>query len=228
MNRVKQTCGLTLISLGLFGGFKISIGSFNNEEFVEVATILNQNNREIAAIKKDLGLSSLGDHLLISTSPLRSLLAARLERTSQYFSIILGHFSTKDTKGDAVFACQLYDKVTLTYESFLGSQSPPQSMILEMGCHMADNDVKHLAPLNFAPESILKEPAGDGIFQFSEKGEFTVHFQNIDQQWARKWNFKGVKFSNSKSGITPKEISILDVPVENRTALNMDWTQITN
>lgn len=231
LERAKTILGLLSVLIGFSYSYHWSLHSMNEEEFVLVDSLLARSYRGIAAVKKDLGLGAYTDHLIISTSPLKSLSLAKLTKTENFFQITLGHFSTKDKRGELAFACQVYDRVTLTYESHEGSEkenskSVPQTMVLEMSCKIAENDVKHLMPINLAPAQILKQPPGDGTYQFSEKGEFSVRFQNVEDKWAKQWVLKSVQFKDSQNQLPTKEISVLELPAENRQSLNMDWSRI--
>ncbi len=202
----------------------------DGDEFASVDDLLLRPEREIAAIKKDLGLKVLTDHLLISKTPANSLNQAKLIKTENHIQLTLGHFSTKDKRGESVFACQIYDKVSVTYESNAiidnNSATPStQTMVFELPCTVAENDIKHLTPVSFAPAKILKETPGDGTFPFGENNEFSVSFQNVEDQWPRQWSLKSVQFRDSQSINPPKEISTSELTIERRQSLNMDWTR---
>ncbi len=227
----KTIIGLVSVLMGFFYSYHLALHSMNGEEFVQVDDLLEKNSRDLAAVKKEIGLGVYTDHLLISTSPIKTLSLARLTKSENFFQITLGNFSTKDIRGELAFACQVYDKVTITYESFAMTeknelQVSPQTMMLEMNCKIADNDVKHLMTINLAPGKILREQPGDGTFQFTEKGEFSVHFQNVEDTWAKQWILKSVQFRDSQKQLPAKDISVLDLPSENRQNLNMDWSRI--
>ena len=201
--RVKLFINFLSLILGFLYSFNLAYQSFDSDTFADVDQILLKSRRSLATIKKDLGINGFTDHLLISTSPLKSLSLAQLIKTENHFQLSLGQFSLKNKHGELSFACQVFDKVIISYESKVSekntSDKSPQSMIIEMSCKIADNDILHLMPIKISPGQILKEPVGDGTFQFSEKVDYSIQFRNIEDEWAKQWVLKSAAIRNAQS-----------------------------
>lgn len=223
---IKILFGLVIVALGFSLCFLTAKNSFNGEEYISAKRLMTRLSRDVAATRRDYGMA---ENLLISTSPLKSISQARLIKSGNYYQLSIGHFSTKNKNGEPVFACQVYDQVTVHYESALNNkqsaQRTPQSLSFELPCKMSDEDIRRIAPINFAPTEILKETPSDGTFPFSNHGEFLVRLQNIEDQWATEWNFKSIQFKDSRSQVPPIEVLGSEVRPIERERLDMEWPE---
>ena len=221
---------MSVLALGFVLSFEGARRSFDGEYFLSAERLLTRPDRDLAAFKKELQRSGLEDHLLISTSPLKALGYSRLIKKDSVFQLWIGHFSTKNKRGDPVFACQLYDQVTVTYEAPRKNKDSnfesPQTMFIDIPCKMADNDVRRLAPANLSPAEILKEAPSDGTFPFSNQGEFLVRLQNIDDEWPRQWFFKSIQFKDTHALAPTIEVNSSELGSAEKQRLNMDWSTI--
>lgn len=227
---LKYFFGLFCLAAGFGATFYLTKNSFGGEEFVSAKQLLNKPERDLATARNKVGIDAIGDHLLISTSATRAISRARLIKTDSVFQLHLGHFSTKNNRGEQVFACQVYNQITITYEAATSPKANPsqssQLLFIDLPCRMAENDVRRISPINLSPANILKEPPGDGTFSFNENGEFSIRLQNIDEKWPLQWVFKSVQFRDSQSQMRPIEVTDADLAPLEGQRLNMDWSQI--
>lgn len=225
--QVKVILGIILLAVGFNLSFWLAKYSFNGEEYISARRLITRMKRDVAATRKDYGLI---DNLLISTSPLKAISQARLIKNGNFFQLSVGHFSTKNKRGEPAFACQVYDQVVVNYESAiinkLDSQRTPQSLSFEFPCKMSDDDIRKIAPINFAPAEIQKEIPADGTFPFSEHGEFLVRLQNVEDKWATEWNFKSIQFKDSHSQLSTLEVMGSEVRPIERERLDMEWPEV--
>lgn len=229
IERVKLLFYFTSVIAGFVITFYIATQSFQGEEFITASEIMGRSRRDIANIKKTTDNLGLMDHFLVSSSPVRSLTQANMTKTNNFFQLTLGHFSTTDKRGEPAFACQVYDRVLITYESLQEAETEatrPQKMTLEFPCKLAEDDIKHLISIKLTPSQFLKEPPSDGVFPTLDNGEVSIRFENVEDRWPKQWLFKSVAFIDSHRQYPNKEVSVLDLPQKDQKKLNMDWSQI--
>jgi hypothetical protein len=230
IERVKHILGLFLILVGFIFAFQVSLHSFKGETFVNIQELIKSSNRDIANVNK---LEKPKSTILISTSPLRLLSDAKLNEPPKgsmgTIEIILGHFSLPPTDNkSSLFACQLYDEVILTYEALTlasdkkGNDANPL-MTIKTPCTIDTKDLLHLKAIQLVPQKITKEPPGDGM-RVSEDGSYSLHFENMEDQWPTSWQFKSVQLKATKNNTPPKEMNRADLSLNEQTKLDItNW-----
>jgi hypothetical protein len=226
--RVKLAFGLLSILVGFVVAYNCGKQSFDSVKFVEVSELLKRSNRGLAAVKKE-GLNvSLTHHLPISTDPRQTLSHATLVKTANQIQLTLGNFSTLD-RNNPVFACQVYDKVIMVYQSAPQSDETPgkklQTMAIETDCLTSENDIKHLKPLTLNSDKILSLPSGEGSYTFNDGAEFVINLIDVDQDepLARKWILSKVQFQSSGNRRPLMEVSTSELSEKNRPRLNIQF-----
>jgi len=228
IERVKLLLGFFIFLVGFAYAFQVSMDSFNGEFFVNIQELIPVLNRDIANANK---LERPQSTLLLSTSPLRLLTDAKLNRPSQSsagsIEIILGHFSMSADNKPSVFACQLYDEVIITYEAISITDKKETMtvplMTIKTPCTIDTNDLLHLKAIQLTPQHITQDPPGDGM-QASQDGSYTLHFENMEDQWPVAWKFKSVQLKASKSNTPPPQaLARSDLPADDQGKLDLNW-----
>lgn len=215
-----------MLASGFLISFRWAQLSFEGEKFVSVARLNVDGQRNIAVAKRDFQLNTFSN---LSLSPIRSLINAQVINTESFSQIKLGNFSVKNPRGEPVYACQVYDKITVTYEAFVdektGNPLAPQTLSLELPCKIAEGDVRHLETITLSPKEILKETPSDGTFPFNENVAFSVKLQNVDGKWATRWNIKSIQFADSQAKSLPVDLSATEISQSKRKELEMRWNK---
>lgn len=228
VERVKHLLGFCVFLAGFAYAFQVSMDSFNGEFFVNIQELIPILNRNIA---NDSKLERPQSALLLSTSPLRLLTDARLNRPPQGsvgpIEIILGHFSMTADNKPSVFACQLYDEVIITYEAISMTDKKETItaplMTIKTPCTIDTKDLLHLKAIQLTPKEITQDPPGDGM-QASKDGSYTLHFENMEDQWPVAWKFKSVQLKASKSNTPPPQaLARSDLPADEQGKLDLNW-----
>lgn len=228
IERVKHLLGFFIFLIGFAYAFQVSMDSFNGEFFVNIQELIPVLNRDIANTNK---LERPQTTLLLSTSPLRLLTDAKLNRPPQGsegpIEIILGHFSMTTENKPSVFACQLYDEVIITYEAISKTDKKDlltaPIMTIKTPCTIDAKDLLHLKAIQLTPQLITQDPPGDGM-QASQDGSYTLHFENMEDQWPVAWKFKSVQLKASKSNTpAPQALARSDLPAGEQAKLDFNW-----
>lgn len=229
MKRVKYTAGFLFLFMGLLVGIQLGFRSLSGERFVNVQELIQTSEREIANVKS---LKKPKFPLLLSTSPLRVLTAAQRkippQGSDEPIEITLGHFSIiRSHDNISVFACQIYDEVTLTYEALslnadktLKIEEP--LMMIKAPCAIDFKDPLHLKAIQLIPKNITKDPPGDGM-RTSEDGSYSLHFEKMEEQWPSTWRFKSVQLKASKGNAPSQELSRSELPLTEQSKLDLYW-----
>lgn len=193
-----------LICMGL--GIYISNRSYYQVGYGNVS-------RNPAAIKRVFDFSNLEGSALSVAAKQRLLEGVEvIKERPQEVGVELGHFVLKNKDGQKVFACEQYDKVSLTFEAEgMAFSGDKPKMELEGACEVSA-DINRISPLTIPVDKILGQAPGEGEFQFFEGKSVTLRFENVFDEWPRHWSLKSLRLYNSQGGelnVTTDELSHL-------------------
>jgi hypothetical protein len=190
---MKWFLGLIIFVVCALGGRYISRSHFHGGTITP---------RVPAAIPKSFDYTHLVGEALENAVHRRLLTGTEFEKTNDGIELRVGHFVTTDTDGKAAFACDVYDRVTFTFEAegFAVAGERP-SLTVEGPCEMSEN-ISQMKPLLIPVEQILGEPAGNLELNYLENVPVALKFSNMTEEWPRQWVLSGLKLSNKDDGRT--------------------------
>jgi hypothetical protein len=158
--------------------------------------------RDPAAIRRTYDFSGLDGSALAKAQKMRLLSGAKIVRDKSDVGIELGHFVLKGEGGEKTFACQKYEKVSMTFAgdgSAVNGELP--KMEIEGLCEMS-SDINSISPLLIPVAKILGEPVADGEFSFMEGRPISIRFANVSDSWPKLWQLQSVRlFSGAKDEV---------------------------
>lgn len=235
LDSLKRGASFFIVLVGFSQSLILSRQSLNGENFYSTKQLLNKTYRAPTSLKQSLQQMDLNPYLLLSSNPLKMLSLAELKTTKGSVELKLGHFSSKDGHGDPVFACQIYDRIVLHYQSSESSyssessetiESPSSSepqMELEVPCQISRADVRYLESIKFNPVEILKSEPTDGTYRLNEQSNVSAQFNHINGRWPSQWFLKSAQLVDSKKNRPNLEISALSLSAEKRKLLQLQW-----
>ncbi|MCB0390590.1 MAG: hypothetical protein KDD58_04840 [Bdellovibrionales bacterium] len=183
-----------LFTLSIVIGASIAVRSWKGMIFW-----FTEKGRDPAAIKKVFDFSHLEGRALEMASYKRLVADAVLTEDKENIGIELGHFVVKDDKNHRQFACDIYNRIELTFESAdMSVSGEPSIMKVEANC-TANEDINRINTVWIPMNKILKEKEGDIELQFRERGLIYINFKNIGDRWPRAWMLSNVKMYNEEN-----------------------------
>lgn len=168
--------------------------------------------RDPAAIKRVYDFSHLDGTALKYASQQRLLDGVRvLQDGSKNLGVELGHFVIKGPNGEKEFACQRYDRVTLSFRGdgiAVAGELP--TMEVEGACEIAE-DINAIAAIWIPVSRILGEPVADGEFDFRDEQKVRIQFTHVSDSWPTTWQLYSVRLQDldgaqPEMNIEPTEI----------------------
>jgi hypothetical protein len=161
-------------------------------------------NRDPAAIGKVYDFSHLQGEDLNTAVKRRLLAGFEVLKENGDQGVTLGHFVFVDPQGEKKFACQEFNKVTLTFIAdgvAVGGEAP--EMQVEGACEFS-SDITKINPLWIPVAKILNEKVGDGEFQYNQGKAITLRFSNMPEQWPHTWLLRSVELrkDNTAEAVT--------------------------
>ncbi|MCB0355889.1 MAG: hypothetical protein KDD40_02720 [Bdellovibrionales bacterium] len=155
-----------------------------------------EKSRNPAAIKKVFDFSHLEGRALEMASYKRLVVDALVTDDTDSLGVELGHFVVKGLNDQRQFACDVYNKVELVFESAdMSVSGEPSKMKVEADCNV-HKDINRIDTVWIPMRKILQEKEGDKELQFTEKGGVHLTFYNIGDRWPRAWTLSNVKLYN--------------------------------
>ncbi len=152
-----------------------------------------ESERQPAAIKKVFDFSHLEGGALKLASHKRLLADANVIETDDSFGIDLGHFVIKGPDNLRRFACDIYNKVELTFESAdMSVNGEPSIMKVSADCKV-NKDMNRIQTLWIPMKQILEQKEGDLELQLISKEKILFTFSNIGDRWPRAWMLSHIK-----------------------------------
>jgi hypothetical protein len=181
-----------VLSFALLGATAFQLG-------YKLVMTSHTNEREPAAIPRIYDYSHLEGEALQRASKDRLIGAAKIIHVGDAEGLELGHFVTKNKDGQNVGACEIYDKVEMTF--FAGGMAvsgDSPTMTVSGPCVPADN-INVISPLMIPYSKILNLPVKDQEINDSEESGsgVSVSFKNVSDSWPQLWILQTVKLTNS-------------------------------
>lgn len=162
-----------------------------------------QINRDPAAIRQTYDFSYLTGNALEGAVKERLISGIEIFKEEGAYGVGLGHFVMMSEGGEKTLGCREYNKIILSFEAEGQAVSgvKPQ-MEVEGSCEYS-TDLAKINPLWIPVAKVLGERPADGEFQFHEGRAVTLRFNNVSDEWPRKWVLIGMKILGGK-----KEVSV--------------------
>jgi len=159
---------------------------------------VGNSDRLPAAIPKVADISELTGSALESAAKRRLLSGAKTILEGENFGVSLGHFITKGMDGRAAFACDVYDRVTLTFaaEGIAVSGERP-TLTVEADCE-ATSDASRLATIWIPVGEIKNGPPVDAELRLTAPTDVLVKLSNMTSEWPSLWVLSKVRLYNRK------------------------------
>ncbi|MGE3974993.1 MAG: hypothetical protein AB7F59_10760 [Bdellovibrionales bacterium] len=160
----------------------------------------SNTNRVPASIPKMADVSELTGSALETASKRRLLAGAKSILEGENFGVSLGHFITKGMDGRAAFACDVYDRVILTFaaEGIAVSGDRP-SLTVETNCEVSQ-DVSRLATIWIPIQEIKSGKPVDSELKLTQPIDISIKLSNMISEWPAEWVLSKVKLYNRKEG----------------------------
>ncbi len=183
--------GLLLFTIAI--GASISLKSWNGMVYW-----YSYDGRNPAAIKKVFDFSHLEGSALKMASYKRLIADATIVEAPNSLGLELGHFVVKGKNNRRQFACDVYNKLELIFESAdMSVSGAPSIMKVEANCE-ANEDINRIKTVWIPMEKILKEKEGDTELQILDKGKLLLSFSNIGDRWPRAWTLSKIRMYNEE------------------------------
>ncbi len=180
--------------------------SWKGAMYLGDGTLVNSNSRNPAAIRHDLDFSRLEGAELVTATQKRLVTAARVILRDGLVGVELGHFVTRDSKGQKRLACDmLYNRLHLRFEAN-GVASGGEKPVMEVDgpCLTSNQDISAIEPIWIPVREILKTQATNEDLDFNDGVQFK--FLNMSGDWPVSWSLESVRLYDQES--TAQEVKI--------------------
>ena len=159
----------------------------------------SQINRDPASIGKIYDFTNLSGDELRTAVKKRLMAGFDIHRGDGEQEVALGHFMFVDAQGEKKFACQEFNKITLTFEAEGVSVSGEAPKMEVEGACSYSGDISKIDPLLIPVAKILGEKSLDGELQFNGEHAVALKFTNLPEDWPRTWILKQVRLKKDGS-----------------------------
>lgn len=159
----------------------------------------NFNQRNPAAIRQYYDFTNLRGTALEVALKERVISNIEVVKSDQDIGLRLGHFAFTNTDDQKKLGCQEYTQLTLEFESDDAAVNGEKSKMEIIGECQASRDTTMIEPVMIPTLKLLSEKPSDGDIQFMDQKPVAIHLENMPDDWPKKWNLVGVKFSNSQN-----------------------------
>lgn len=160
-----------------------------------------------AAIRRVFDFSHLNGSALRLASQKRLVTDARVIASAAQTGVELGHFVTRAADGSRLFACEFFDRVTLTFEAEGVAEGGEKATLRVDGPCAMGQDLNRIAPIWIPHARIVSEkPAADLELAFADVSGVNYKFENVPSDWPRKWVLTEIRVFNSEE--TGRELAI--------------------
>lgn len=153
----------------------------------------------------------------------RKILAgARTILEAGKIGVTIGHFTTLDADGKSMMACDLYDRVYMTFSAEgVATSGERPSIVVEGPCEVG-KDATRIDPLWVPVDAIKSKPPVNGSFQVTDPKPITIKFEHMIDSWPTMWSLTEVKLYNHE---TQKTLIIDSVTIYKMSSirLSMVW-----
>ena len=196
--------GALLALGGCIGGFYLASNSWGGT--VVVHSSYFSDRRSPAAIRRVFDFSHLDGSALRLASQKRLVTDARVILADSKVGLELGHFVTKAADGSRLFACEFYDRITLSFEAEGVAENGEKAILKVDGpCAMGD-DLNRMAPIWLPTGRFAREKSTDMELTYAESEGVSFKFENMPTAWPHSWILTSIRVFNAEEA--GREISI--------------------
>ena len=220
----RQTVGaVSFFAVALVVGVVLGRSSWDGTIYLSKTSFL-LNSRDPAAIRKDMGINKLDGDELITATQRRLVSAARVLLQNDDVGVELGHFVTRDDKGDRQLACDFYDRVCLKFEAE-GFASGGDKPVLEVEapCKTA-SDITRIEPIWIPVQRILAEKPSDSDLTYPDQDGVHFKFREMAGEWPAHWRLQAVRLYNEAEGGREVSLSGRDLRDLREKPIVLNWT----
>jgi hypothetical protein len=219
--KAKTALGALVACAAAAAGFYAAAASWGGT--VIVHSDYSGARRNPAAIRRVFDFSHLDGSALRLASQKRLVTDARIVPGQGEVGVELGHFVTKADDGSRLFACEYYDRLTLTFEAEnVADSGEKATMQVEAPCRMS-HDLNRIAPIWIPVGLIAAEKPIDSELSFPGSSETRFRFENIRGQWPRSWVMTSVTIFNGAESERELSISRSEMRELEETPIRVAW-----
>ena len=191
---------LSFAALGVLLGAHSWKGTF----FVHIG-----DPRSPAAVPKQLDFSNLKGVDLSQLSKEHMLKQAKVVQKPNAVGVSLGHFVMTNSKGEKAFACDLFQKLEMTFAAQGMAESGARPTLQMKGPCRPSSDMKLLEPLWLSTSHLKRVPLSE---HFQSVGDQRLHpssaltqvkFKNLHANLPTEWSLIGIRLLSTQ-GKGPK------------------------
>jgi len=180
--------------------------------------------RRPASIPKVFDFSELQGTALEDAARKHLISDAKSIREKDRAGFYLGHFVTRNLDGKSALACDIYNRVSMTFlaEGMAMSGDRP-SLTIDASCEVGDN-VNQMEPIWIPIAEIMAQKPGNMELQLNSPKPITLKFQNIESTWPTYWILSELKIYNRTDG---RSISVDNTTIYKLSSapLSMTWVK---
>lgn len=190
MRHMRYLLGTFALFVGLFAGCFAAFNSLQGTFYVSNSRYISVRNP--ALVQKLTAYSELKGKAWNLLSRDRLLSEAFPIKEEKRTGFVFGHFITQDAEGKKYFACDLYDKIQLSFiADGVVEGGEFTRMKVEAPCH-ASKDLNTLEPVWIPSPSSASEPSA-----------VKISYSNLPSEMPREWVLEEIQLSHdSKVGIS--------------------------
>lgn len=183
-----------------------------------------EDPRSPAAVPGNINFSHLKGDDLWAAAHKRLLADARLLKSNSEIGIELGHFVVGGIDGKPHAACQVYNKVELTFaaEGLSVNGEAPEMVVLGT-CGMDYSSIERIKPIWIPYQRVLMDKPGNIELSFFDEKPVTLKFDHMGSEWPKEWILKSVRLYTTEDSTRALNINNAQVREVTPQAMRLIW-----
>lgn len=211
--------GITVFILAFVSGWLLSLRTWDG-----LVYFVFEGDRQPAAVARSFDLSHLQGEALRDAAHRRLLSEANAFKGEKGIGVRLGHFIARGPDGTKKLACQIYEKVEMTFVADgVAESGEAPLMIVEGPCAVDKKDINHISAIWVPIERVLNEKPGDMELSFYDENDVTLKFDHIGLQWPKNWSLQSVRLYSASYPNLETVIDEEQVREVSPHALELNW-----
>lgn len=220
--RTEFYSGILFFAIAVASGLYVGGSSLNGYVWFASGD-MTSNNRNPAAIKREIDFSRLDGAELITATQKRLITAARVEIHQDEVGVVLGHFATRGEDGERRLACDsLYNRLTLHFQAEgISDAGEKPEMTIDAPCRTSIQDLGSIDAVIIPYDKILKENPTNQELSYEEGVQFK--FESMTTEWPIHWSLDSVRLYNSEDAEHEVKISHREIREMRTYPLMIHW-----
>lgn len=218
---MRYLLGSLVLIFGLYVGCSTAFKSWQGTFFVSNSKYIAIRNP--AYVQKYAEFSELKGKAWNLLSRERLLAEAFPIREPDRTGLVFGHFITQDDLGKKYFACDLYNKIELTFVAEGITESGETTLMKVQAPCRAKADLNTLETVWIPQKEILSQTPSPSLkFDFAST-DVHVSFTNLTSQWPRQWILEDIKLVQDLNVIPSLDIDAQEITRSAKSPMNLIW-----